>query len=379
VLDPAGRRSRSGREHERAESSSTEVNEEATMGTVSRTDERDAVMQEETTARSSPDFDESNEAARSGRQRSGSGSGDGLANALGWFSIGLGLAQVAAPRGVARLIGVKDDSQNAAIMRTLGMREIASGIGILSQPRPSGWMWTRVAGDMMDLALLGSALGADGTQRNRTVAATAAVLGVTALDVLAGQRLTEQSDEETGRDRDSGRRQAEQDVTRSITINRPPEEVYGFWRQLENLPRFMRHLESVTAIDERTSHWKAKGPGGKTVEWDAVITDDRPNELISWRADENAEVRNEGTVRFRPAPGGRGTEVIVDLRYDPPAGKLGVAVAKLFHREPGQQVPDDLRRLKQVLEVGEVVVSDATVRPGRPHPAQPDDQGEVEQ
>lgn len=346
------------------------------MGTASRTMERDVDVQNETMARSSPDYQQS--AARRSRSSSGGRSGEGLANALGWFSIGLGLAQVAAPRGVARLIGVRDDNENTAIMRTLGMREIASGIGILSQPRHAGWMWTRVAGDMMDLALLGTALNANGTQRNRTVAATAAVLGVTALDVLAGQRLTDEGRREAEGEREVGDKQAEREVTRSITINRPPEEVYEFWRQLENLPRFMRHLESVTVIDEQRSHWKAKGPGGKTFEWDAVITEDRPNELIAWRSDDSADVRNEGTVRFRPAPGGRGTEVSVDLSYDPPGGKVGVAVAKVLRREPSEQVPDDLRRLKQVLEVGEVVVSDATVRLGRPHPAQPDDQVEVE-
>jgi uncharacterized membrane protein len=349
------------------------------MGTASRTLERNEDVQQEPAARSSPGVDESMDRGQRERSTSTSGSGDGLANALGWFSIGLGLAQVAAPRGVARLIGVRDYSQNAAIMRTLGMREIASGIGILSQPRPTGWMWTRVAGDMMDLALLGSAFGASGTQRNRTVAATAAVLGVTALDVLAGQRLTDRSRETAAGERDGGHKRAEQAVTRSITINRAPEEVYEFWREFANLPRFMRHLESVAVLDERTTHWKAKGPGGKVFEWDAIITEDRPNELISWRTDESSEVRNEGTVRFRPAPGGRGTEVIVDLLYEPPAGKIGVAVAKMLHREPSQQVSDDLRRLKQVLEVGEVVVSDATVRPGRPHPAQPDDQVEVQQ
>lgn len=291
--------------------------------------------------------------------------GDGLASALGWFSIGLGLAQIAAPRGVARLIGVKDDGRNTALMRTLGMRELASGIGILSQPRPAGWMWSRVAGDVMDLALLGSALNASGTQRNRTVAATAAVLGVAALDVVCGQRLA--------RDAEPGTTEAKQPgvhVTRTITINKSPEEVYEFWHDFENLPRFMRHLESVRVLDGRRSHWKAKAPAGKAVEWKAEITEDRPNELIAWRSVENADVDNRGSVRFRPAPGSRGTEVMVELRYDPPGGVVAAQLAKLFHEEPGQQVQDDLHHLKQVLEIGEVMLSDATVRPG-PHPGQP--------
>ena len=296
-----------------------------------------------------------------------------LANALGWFSIGLGLAQIAAPRRVARLIGVKDDSKNTALLRTIGMRELTSGVGLLSQPRAPGWAWSRIAGDVIDLALLGSALNASGTSRSRTVAATAAVVGVTALDVLRSQQLKRhQSEESMADERGTTAKEADREVVQSITINRAPEDVYRFWRRLDNLPQFMKHLESVDVIDQQRSHWKAKGPADKTVEWDAVITEDRPNELIAWRADGKADVYNEGTVRFRSAPGGRGTEVTVDLRYDPPGGVAGVAVAKLLHREPGQQVYDDLRRLKQVLEIGEVVVSDATAYRGTPHPAQPD-------
>jgi uncharacterized membrane protein len=148
--------------------------------------------------------------------------------------------------------------------------------------------------------------------------------------------------------------------------------VYAFWRDFTNLPRFMRHLESVTVLDERRSHWVAKAPAGQSVEWDAELTEDRPNEAIGWRATEGATVWNAGVVRFQPAPGGRGTEVRVDLSYDPPLGKLGSKVAMFWREEPGQQVQDDLRHLKQVLEIGEVVISDATKQRG-PHPAQPDD------
>jgi uncharacterized membrane protein len=212
----------------------------------------------------------------------------------------------------------------------------------------------------MDLALLGRAMTGD-SERGRTAGATAAVLGVTALDVLAAQQLSR----EAGAEREKGIH-----TRRSITVGRPAAEVYAFWRRLENLPRFMRHLESVTVTGERTSHWVATAPAGKTVEWDAEIVEERENELLSWRSLEGADVFNEGTVTFHDAPGGRGTEVHVDLRYDPPGGKLGSKLAMLFREEPGQQVQDDLRRFKQVMEVGEVVVSDASYRKGA-HPAQP--------
>jgi len=343
------------------------------MGTTSRTLDQDTRGQTDRASRSgarASDRPRARDQVESSREAGGTG--DSLANGLGWFSIGLGLAQIAAPRGMARLIGVTDDSRSAAIMRTVGMREIAAGIGILSQPhhRP-GWLWGRVAGDIMDLALLGTVLSGNSMQRNRTVVATAAVLGVTALDVLCGQQLEQRSEGNGESSRAEGRRRSKSEVTANLTINRPPEEVYRFWRQLDNLPQFMQHLESVQVLDDRRSHWVARAPAGKRVEWDAVITQDRPNELIGWRSDEDAQVRNEGTVRFRPAPGGRGTEVSVTLRYDPPAGVLGAAISKLFLEEPTKQIPDDLRRFKQVMELGEVMLSDATVRPG-PHPAQPD-------
>jgi uncharacterized membrane protein len=159
-------------------------------------------------------------------------------------------------------------------------------------------------------------------------------------------------------------------VRKSVTVNRPAEEVYAFWRNLENLPRFMKNLESVQVSGGNRSHWKAKAPAGTSVEWDAVTIEDRPNELIAWRSVEGADVPNVGVVRFVRAPGGRGTEIHVELRYDPPAGKLGSLVAKLFGDEPGQQVDGDLRRLKQVLEIGEVVYSDASIASGL-RPAHP--------
>lgn len=146
----------------------------------------------------------------------------------------------------------------------------------------------------------------------------------------------------------------------AITVNRPPEEVYAFFRDLENLPRFMDHLESVTTTDDRRSHWKAKAPAGTSVEWDAEVVEDEPGSLISWRSLEGARVDNAGSVRFTPAPGGQGTEVVAEVEYSPPGGAVGAVVAKLFGEEPTQQIKDDLRRLKQVLETGEVLVSDGS-------------------
>jgi uncharacterized membrane protein len=294
--------------------------------------------------------------------------GESLADFLGYFSIGLGLAEALAPTTMSRLIGVKDpDDRNRSTMRAMGLREIGHGIAILSNQRPAKAVWSRVAGDALDLALLGKTMSNSENDRGRTLFATANVLAVTALDVMCARQLSRQPETEVNAAADRGI------VTtkRSITVNRPAEEVYAFWRNFENLPRFMRHLESVRVLDDRRSHWTAKAPAGATVEWDAEMTEDRPNELISWRSTEDADVYNAGTVRFMPAPGGRGTEVRVELEYKPPLGKLGSKVAMLWREEPGQQAQDSLRHFKQVMETGEIVLSDATKRRG-PHPARPD-------
>jgi uncharacterized membrane protein len=148
------------------------------------------------------------------------------------------------------------------------------------------------------------------------------------------------------------------ELTAVTTIRKPPEEVYAFWRQLSVLPTFMIHLDSVEVTGPTRSHWKASAPFGQDVEWDAEIVDDVPGERLSWRSLPGAEVDNSGSVTFTRAPGDRGTEVHVVLRYDIPAGKLGELVARYFGEDPHQQLGDDLRRCKQVLETGEVVRSD---------------------
>jgi len=135
-----------------------------------------------------------------------------------------------------------------------------------------------------------------------------------------------------------------------VAIDKPAEELYRFWRNFENLPRFMDHLESVKVIDNNRSHWVAKAPAGQHVEWDAEIINDVPNETIAWHSTENADVQSTGSVRFVKATDGQGTEVHFNFQYLPPAGELGRLVAKLFGEEPGQQVRDDLQRFKQHIE-----------------------------
>lgn len=146
-------------------------------------------------------------------------------------------------------------------------------------------------------------------------------------------------------------------VEKTLTINRPVEELYSFWRNFENLPRVMTHLESVDDMGDR-SHWVAKGPAGTTVEWDAEVFNEKENELIAWRSLDGADVDNAGSVHFKAAPAGRGTELRIVLKYDAPAGIVGTVIAKLFGEEPSQQIDEDLRRFKSLMEAGEMPSTD---------------------
>jgi len=143
-------------------------------------------------------------------------------------------------------------------------------------------------------------------------------------------------------------------VEKTVTINKSPEELYRFWRNFENLPRFMKHLKSVRTLDDKRSHWVAKGPAGTTLEWDAEVYTERENEFIAWRSLENADVDSAGSVHFEKVPGDRGTRVKVLVKYNPPAGRLGALIAKLFGEAPEQQIEEDLLRFKQLMEAGEI-------------------------
>jgi uncharacterized membrane protein len=234
------------------------------------------------------------------------------ARAVGLFSLGLGLAEAVAPGGVASLIGR------------------------MFTPRRSN--------------------------RGRLLAGGAALLGVAAVAAFSAARRNRRST--------ISRALAPIHVFKTITINRTPEEVYEYWRNLENLTQFMAHLKSVE-VSDGSSTWTAVGPLGSSVTWQAELVLDQPAECIAWRSvSGTTSVPNRGVVRFAKAPGNRGTEVQVEVKYEPPAGALGAAFATLFGEEPSQQIGGDLRRLKQVLETGEVMNSDASIHRG-PHPGRP--------
>jgi uncharacterized membrane protein len=286
---------------------------------------------------------------------------DSLARALGWFSVALGAAELVAPGAMSRLIGAPSDARTLSLIRTMGARELGNGIAILTRPDSAAPLWARVAGDATDLAFLGSALSGEYVNQRRLLTTTAAVVGVTALDVICAQRLGGATT--TSRDASSAAR-----ITKAVTINKPAEQVYAFWHELANLPRFMRYVESVERLADGRSRWRAQGPGGITVQWDAETIAERENELIAWRSLPGSRIHTSGTVQFQPAPGARGTEVHVEMDFRPPVGAIGRTVAWMSGRDPAQQLNEDLRRLKQLLETGEIAVSEGEGlrRPGRP-------------
>lgn len=265
---------------------------------------------------------------------------DTLSTALGWFSVGLGAAEMIAPRRMARATGM---NEHPSLMRALGAREIASGVGILSKKQTGAWLWARVLGDAMDLALLGAALSsASAEKRRRATVAAAAVAGVAMLDVVSGMQQRGNAGP------------TEINVDRSISVNRPAEECYRFWRNVENFPRFMQHVKDVRVRSETRSHWIVQGPAGTEIEWDADITYDQPNQLLVWHSIEGADVDHAGQVRFEQSVDGHGTVIHVEMQYRPPGGKAGSMIAKLFGESPEQQIAEDIRRFKQLIETGEI-------------------------
>lgn len=254
-----------------------------------------------------------------------------LVKGLGGASLGLGLSEILAPAKVAALAGIDQTGRSRSVIRALGIRECGHAAALLFGPAPL--VWTRVAGDALDLSLLGAALAKRRRGgRRRGAASAVALAGVAAADLYAALRTTRNGD---GRNANAQRHRT---LRAATTVRRSPEEVYRYWRDLQNLPT--SHLKSFTR--------------------DAQITDDEPNRRIAWQSLPGSAIGNGGSVEFTPTPAGDGTEVRVTLSYHIPGGALGKAAATLFGESPEQQVNDDLRRFKQLLETGEILRSEGS-------------------
>jgi uncharacterized membrane protein len=276
-----------------------------------------------------------------------------LVKGLGGASLGLGLTEVLAPGKVTALAGVDDTTRSRLVIRALGLRECGHAAALLFGPNKL--VWTRVAGDALDLALLITGLAnSRRPRRGRGAVSAVALAGIAGADLYAALGTTRNGG--AGRHANAPRHRT---LRAAVTVRRAPEDVYRFWRDLENLPAFMYHLKSVTADSGNRSHWVANAPIGQSVQWDAQITEDEPNKRIAWQSLAGSPVENGGSVQFTHAPGD-GTEVRVTLSYHIPGGVLGKAAATVFGESPEQQVNDDLRRLKQILETGQVLRSDGS-------------------
>ncbi len=270
-----------------------------------------------------------------------------LIKGLGWFSIGLGLAEIAAPNIMAKVIGVKYNAKNKRILRIYGARELGVGIGILSESNLSKWLWVRFAGDLLDLSSLAKAMTSSRNNRMKAMAATAAVAGVTVADARYAMQLTTTKAEKQTRKNTAA-------ITSSIIVNRSAEDIYRFWRDFSRLSEILDRLEPVEVLDDRRSHWKF-ALAGRSVEWHAEITDDQPNSRIAWQS-VSSSVPHRGEVRLEPTAGQRGTKVTVRIQ----PGGLG----KLIGFVPEQYVNVALHNLKQLMEIGEIAKSDASIHRG---------------
>jgi uncharacterized membrane protein len=267
------------------------------------------------------------------------------AQSLGWVSVALGLGGLFVPRTMGRLSAL---SGREPLLTAVGARELVSGIGLLTRRDKVPWLWARVAGDALDLAVLGFASRERGSVAARAIS-TAVVVAITAADVAAA----------TAHQRMSAQASPSRDVylERSIIVNKTPRECYDWWRDLRNMPRFTRNLEKVTQLDEKHSHWVSRQFAGTRLEWRSRINEDVPGERILWSATHDSTFSHAGSVTFAPATGGRGTLITASIHYHVPGGRVGAALAQFLGPDPIGEVRENLRRFKQLLETGEVATT----------------------
>ena len=260
-----------------------------------------------------------------------------IARGLGWFSLGLGLLETAATGPLARFLG----AENKTLLRVYGAREITAGLGILASSQPASWMWSRVAGDALDLAGLLRLLASPKAERANVVFATANVAAITALDVWCAWKLSRGAAKP-------------HHVVKTITIGKPADELYEFWRDPQRLAQIMDHVATVTATGDRTTRWTLKNSLGPEISWESEFADEKPGEMLRWQSIPGGALESDGVVRFAPAPGDRGTEVTLNFRIQPPGGAAGNVVANALSLVPETLGLHALRRFKALAETGEI-------------------------
>lgn len=259
-----------------------------------------------------------------------------VARRLGWFSLGLGIAEVVAAGPLSQFLGTKRKD----LLQICGFREIATGVVLLASSRPASALWLRLAGDAVDLALIRQAWKSPHARRGNVSAALAVTGGITAIDLWAARAAAQHPT-------------PPQHICRSITVNRPAAELYEWWRDPQGLGRIMGHVANVTATGETSTHWALKIPDSHPLSWDAEIHDDLEHGLLRWHAPPGQDIETDGTVRFSPAPGDRGTEVTLNFRFHSTHPGLAAAAAHLG-MIPDMAAMHALRRFKSLVETGEL-------------------------
>lgn len=292
----------------------------------------------------------SQQSGSSHRGRRSQGRDGALARGLGWFSIAFGMAELVAPRAITRALGLRGQE---GLVQAYGLREIGTGIGILTAADPAPWIWGRVGGDALDLATVAGGLGS--SKRGGALLALAALGGVAAVDVACGRQLGRDREKADSDGRGAGAPADAPEAERSITIAKTAQELYERWRDPGTLTRVMAPFAVVHASEGGNLQWQVAGPLGQNLDWETETTGDRPGEATGWRSLPGAQVPSEGLIRFCPATGGRGTVATLRVRFDPPGGVLGDAVARLLGGlVPATVVDTALRRFKSLVETGEI-------------------------
>ena len=238
-------------------------------------------------------------------------------------------------------------------MRAYGLREIGTGIGILAAEDPASWIWGRVGGDALGLATVAGGFG--GSRRGSALLALVALGGVTAVDVACGRQLGRDRERTGSNGRGAGAPADAPEAERSITIGKTAQELYERWRRPDTLTRVMAPFATVRASEGGTTHWQVAGPLGQSLDWETETTGDHPGEATGWQSLPGARVPSEGSIRFRPATGGRGTVATLRVRFDRPGGLIGDAAAKLLGGLVPATIADTaLRRFKSLVETGEI-------------------------
>ena len=272
-----------------------------------------------------------------------------IARGLGWFSVGLGLTELVSGKTLDRYLGT---GGHQGTLRLFGLRELAAGAIILAQKEPSaGSVWSRVGGDVMDLIFLGKALEEQRsrTKQERLGVATATVVVITALDVYCAWKLSQSS-----KPKGEAMEEDPTSVETSITLNGSPAELYQLWRDPQTLPQVMGHFATVTATADDRAHWSVNGPVKTSLQWDSQIVQEEPGSFVRWYSTQGAKIPNGGSIRFHPAPVGRGTVATLSIDFHPPGGSFGQAAAKVLGIVPKVLADKALRRFKSLAESGEI-------------------------